>query len=125
MAIEKIRENLYVKKTGNTYRIIYPLKNEDGSINWKNLILGGSWGNFISVVFFVSLLIFALWAYAYDTKACRELLENPPSCGYVVGGKLYSDIKELEKFNMSVLFPEEDDNEFNLSLFTQNNDSVN
>lgn len=35
--IEKIRDDLFVRKGKLGYSIVYPLKNEDGSMNWKNL----------------------------------------------------------------------------------------
>ena len=75
--IEKIREGLYIKKDRLGYRIVYPYKNDDGTINWFNVLTGGSWGNLIKVVLIVSLILFVTWGYYHDTKACKDFMENP------------------------------------------------
>jgi len=64
------------------YRIVHPLKNTDGKINYFNLITGGSWGRFFTVVIIVVLILIMSWSYAHDTKACRDLIEN--ICDYYV-----------------------------------------
>lgn len=82
--IEKIREGLYVKKTRSGKWIqVFPIKNDNGTINWRNLIIGRSWIDLL----FVALLLFSLWAYAHDTKECRELIENPPRCEIITANQ--------------------------------------
>ena len=88
--IEEIKPNLFVQKIGesDSYRVVHPLKKNIygrftwGNIHWKNLITGGSWSNFFTILFVVALLVYLAWGYAHDTRECRELLENPQKiCG--------------------------------------------
>jgi len=69
-------EVVYMKKSFDGWRIVYPIKNSDGSWNYKNLILGGSWWNFIKVFAIFLLLILAIVIYHYDTKKCSETLTH-------------------------------------------------
>jgi len=62
------------------YRIIYPFKNPDRSINWFNVITGGSWGKLIVCMIIVLLILFSVYAYKKDVANCLEVIENP--CDY-------------------------------------------
>jgi len=57
-----LEAKVYLKKNmfGKGYHIVYPFKNADGSINWFNLLIGGT-KNFILIVLFIGLL---LWSTA-------------------------------------------------------------
>jgi len=84
--VEKIREGLYIKKGFDGYRVVYPMKNEDGSMNWKNIISGGSYWNFVKIAIILGIIVFLTWSYMHDTRECREftkqLQENPSEiCG--------------------------------------------
>ena len=90
MAIEKIREGLYIKKSFDGYRVVYPILNDDypilnddrsinwknliRSINWKNLILGGGGWKFIKVMLIVALILFVTWSYNRDNKILIETI---------------------------------------------------
>ena len=50
----------------------YPIKNEDGSWNKKNL-LKVDWYTVVAVL----ILIFLAWGYRQDMEQCFELTENP------------------------------------------------
>jgi len=56
--------NLRKDKWG--YRLIYPIKNKDGSINWFNLITGGSWASLIKTSLLVALLVCSVLMYNRD-----------------------------------------------------------
>jgi hypothetical protein len=51
-------DKIYLKKSYDGYRVIYPIKNDDGSWNWKNLIFGGSIWNFLKILLIFLLLLF-------------------------------------------------------------------
>jgi hypothetical protein len=70
----------YLKKDMFGYSIIYPYKNNDGSLNWFNIWTGGSWAKLIVTLLIVSLIIFSVYAYKTDVKTCYEVIENP--CDY-------------------------------------------
>ena len=63
--MEQIKPNLFIKKTNDSYRIVYPIKKdlEKGysldNIHWKNLLIGGSWSNLISTSIIIILLLFS------------------------------------------------------------------
>lgn len=79
--IEKIREGLYVKKSFDGYRVVYPSKNEDGTLNWFNIITGGNYWKLIKTLL-ILLLIFAItWSYWHDVKSYREFQKN--ICDYL------------------------------------------
>ena len=65
---------VYVKKIGNNYKIIYPIKNGDGSINWKHLITGGSWWNLIGIGIFCFIFLMAILEYTNSLRYCSELV---------------------------------------------------
>lgn len=65
-----------MKKGFDGWRIVHPLKNEDGSLNWNNIILGGSVWSFVKILLVFLLLIGTIIVYHYDTKKCTETLTH-------------------------------------------------
>lgn len=67
---------IYLKKDVFGWRIIHPSKNEDGSINWLNLLTGGKRN-----LFFISFLMVIVLLYYFGTNQLignyREMAENP------------------------------------------------
>ena len=79
--IEYNDDGSYLKKDDwFGYRIIYPVKNRDGTINWFNLLTGGSWGKLIVTCIIVLLIMFSVYAYKKDVTTCYEVIKNP--CDY-------------------------------------------
>ena len=74
--IEIEGERLNLKKGIFGYRIVHPIKNEDGSTNWFNLITGGSWGNVFKIMAIIFLLLFICWAYKNDVQSLVECCNN-------------------------------------------------
>jgi hypothetical protein len=96
---EKIKDDLYIKKDRFGYHIVHPIRNEDGTINWKNFLIGGDWFKFITFIIIFILVIFMAWSYFEDTSACRELMENPYEiCGY---GFLKNSSIDMKGINLS------------------------
>lgn len=56
--IEEIpeQEQIYLSKNFLGWKVVHPIKNEDGSYNWFNLLIGG-WENLIIVLFVILLLV--------------------------------------------------------------------
>ena len=85
---EKIREGLYVKKSFDGYRVVYPVKKDIDAtpepltpawfknINWFNLVTGGNWWKVIKVAFLVFVILFSVWAYRRDTEFCQNLEQD-------------------------------------------------
>ena len=72
-------ERVYLKKDSLGYRIVHPVKDEDGKLNWINLLFGGK-RNLIYLI--LVLLLFGLFSYGvYElTYSMRDVVENP--CEY-------------------------------------------
>jgi len=103
----KIDEQTHLKKTKESYRLIYPIKDSKGNINLKNLLIGGRWSNFFLILFIVSLLLYLSWGYKADIEAFEEYIEE--NC------QGYPNFSETLK---------EDDNEYNLFIPSSNNDEI-
>lgn len=69
-------EKIYFKKDIFGYRMVYPSTNEDGKINWMNLMFGGK-RNLLFLLFV--LLIVALLALGINEmlEPVRIVFENP------------------------------------------------
>ncbi len=77
--IEIENQPIYLKKDPfgrGGYRVVYPYRNEDGSINYFNLLTGGSWWNIFVVSFIVFALIGSIWAYRRDIGVCTDLMNK-------------------------------------------------
>ena len=123
MNLEEIKPNLYkideqthLKKSKGSYRLIYPIKDSKGNFNWKNFLIGGRWSNFFLILFVVSLMLYLSWGHKADIKAFEEYIEK--SCQRIELNNNYGELP-----NLSGLL-EEDDNEYNLPIFTSNNDEI-
>lgn len=66
-------ESIYLKKSFDGWRIIHPWKNEDDTLNWKNILVGGSGWNFVKVFIIVFLILFSVWAYQRDVRECSRI----------------------------------------------------
>ena len=81
--MQKLEDGTYLDKDRFGYKIIYPWKNEDGSINWFNLCTGGSWYNLMKVSLIVLLILGMVWSYKHDVSLCLGCVEDP--CDYCYG----------------------------------------
>jgi len=70
-------ETTYLKKSFGSWKVVYPIK-ENGKINWKNLISGGSWFNLIKLGIIIGLIILFLYQYSEAIRIANEcLIDNP------------------------------------------------
>lgn len=102
--IEKIRireDDVYMKKSFDGWRVVYPFKNEDGTLNWKTIFLGGNFGTFIKML--VICIIIILFIYFYFT--------NFQSCAATVKEHIASICNGYQSGNLNVV-----DNIFNLTI---------
>lgn len=71
-------ENVYLKKSKFFgWSIIYPVRNEDGSINWFNLLTGGAWAKLILVILIVALILVAVAEYSKNITTLISCFDNP------------------------------------------------
>ena len=69
-------EEIYLKKDIFGYRIVHPYRNADGSINWKNLISGGSWYKLLIVLTLTFIILLAILEYSANMNILVECLEK-------------------------------------------------
>jgi hypothetical protein len=72
--IEEVNLNgdkVFLKGSKGIYRVVYPIK-VDGKINWKNLLVGGSYWNLVKIGLIVGVILFAAWSYSHDIQAVRD-----------------------------------------------------
>jgi len=80
------KDKVYLKKDIFGWRVVHPIRNEDGTLNWSNLLFGGK----RNLVFLIALLLiasFVLYAYSHDIKVIeshyQEIVDDP--IGYCKG----------------------------------------
>ena len=68
-------DKVYMKKDFLGWRQVYPLKNDDGSWNYPNLLFGG-YRNLIFLVLVLSCVFLVIFAYKTDTQECFDFINN-------------------------------------------------
>lgn len=76
--IEVDGEIIYLKKNSLGWGVIHPIKNEDGSWNWKNLIAGGNWTKLVLIMIFVFIMILAIIEVSNITQIANKCLNQTP-----------------------------------------------
>jgi len=71
-------ERVAVKKSFGSWRVVHPIKNEDNSINWKNLLIGGSWWNLIVISIIILILAGLFREYSSQAKILNACLSALP-----------------------------------------------
>jgi hypothetical protein len=69
-------EQVYLKKSFDGWRVVHPIRNEDGSLNWVNLIFGGR-SNLIKLMFLVLILSLFFFGVNELLEAYKEVARNP------------------------------------------------
>lgn len=69
-------EPVHLKKSFDGWRVVHPIKNDDSSWNWANLIAGGSWIKLFAVAIIVIIVIGLAYEYSSNLEFCKELLEQ-------------------------------------------------
>ena len=69
-------ERVYLKRTGTGWAIVHPIKNEDGSTNYTNLIFGGR-ANFIKLLIYVGIALLIGYGVQEVVMQYRDIADNP------------------------------------------------
>jgi hypothetical protein len=93
-------ERVAVKKGIEGYRIVKPIKNEDGTLNLKNLLIGGSWIQLLIIVGIILLVLGLANEYTSNLKITSACLRALPD---YIDLSLY--IKNPTLNNTGFLFP--------------------
>jgi len=69
-------EEIYLKKSGVFgWGVINPYK-IDGKINWKNLLIGGSWTKLIIIIVTILIILGCISEYSTAVKMANECLNK-------------------------------------------------
>ena len=69
-------ERIHLKKSFDGWRVVYPFKNEDGTLNFFNLLTGGSYWNLLKVGMLLFLILGLTYGYLHDMNACNDFTER-------------------------------------------------
>jgi hypothetical protein len=77
-------EKVYLKKDWLGWRVVAPVKNEDGSWNWFNIVFGGKKNLFVLIILFL-LAVLAFFALKeYVAISIANAIRDP--CALCIGG---------------------------------------
>jgi len=65
------QDNVFLKKDFLGWRIVNPIKNEDGSWNWVNLLFGG-WRNLINLIILLIVISISVYFYKHDISQIQQ-----------------------------------------------------
>ena len=105
-----------IEKIGDTYikrskfwgdRIVFPFKNEDGSLNWFNITTGGAWGKLLTTFIIFLMIMASIYAYKNDVRQYREItnacFSKPCQWCEVVQRIALTNQESNQAFNLSLL----------------------
>lgn len=69
-------KDVAMRKSFDGWRVVYPIKNKDNTLNWKNILISGSYWNFIKFLAFILFVLLFYYVYAHDTAICRETVKR-------------------------------------------------
>ena len=79
-------EKIYFRKDIFGYRIVHPIKDENGKVNYINLIFGG-WRNLVTLLIILFILGAMLYGFKTVLDQTKERAEHPCDyCGLVNNG---------------------------------------
>ena len=67
-------EKVYLRKSFDGWRVVHPIKNEDGSYNWFNILTGGSWWRIIFTAIIVLIILGVFYEYSSNLRLGSECL---------------------------------------------------
>ena len=90
-----LEEKVYLKKDWFGWRVVHPVKNEDGSWNWFNLIFGSK----SNLAYLMLLLLFVITIYfgMHQIISQYQMIADNP-CNYC-----WKETLNLTKFNATIV----------------------
>ena len=90
-------EIVHLAKSDNIWgwRVVHPIKNADGKINYMNLLFGGK-GNLIVLLVILVIAATAIYGVSQMTESCRELAANPCKYSNMDCSKIYNPIYDYD-----------------------------
>lgn len=76
-------EKVWLRKGFAGWKVVKPIRNEDGTFNWFNFLTGGSWTNIILTIIIVAIILLAIYEYTTNINVlldCFNGLEQLEIC---------------------------------------------
>lgn len=99
------KEVFAIRRSFDGWRVVYPTKNQDGTTNWKNILLGGGWGNAFRWLMYLALILLFFYVYSHDTEMCRETMKNFGENCQIYLNQIARNISYMPGFNISNAIP--------------------
>lgn len=74
--VEVNGEKIHLRKDFLGWHQVHPIMDEDGKLNWKNLIAGGSWTKLLIVIVVVLLILGCIYEYSTAIKIANDCLNK-------------------------------------------------
>ena len=101
-------ETVYLKKSKlpfiGGWGIVYPIKNEDGSTNLTNLLIGGK-QNFFKLLLLFLIMVLLFYGFREAISEYRKVADNPCDFCWMVKqqNNKFNMTDSLSKINISIL----------------------
>jgi len=83
-------DKVYLKKDLFGWRVVQPIRNENGSINWINLLIGG-YRNFFILIILLIIMSFIMFAYNHDITTLQNHYSNISKDPWAFCRNMYGD----------------------------------
>jgi hypothetical protein len=70
-------EDVWMQGKAGLYYQVFPWRNEDKTLNWKNILLGGGWGSLFKLGLVLLVIFVGVYGYVHDTAKCVEIQRDP------------------------------------------------
>ena len=99
-------EKVYLKKDILGWRVVHPIKNEDGTTNWLNLLIGG-WGNLFKLLFILLVIFSFLYGVKEMMRGCNEMAKNPCKYTNLDCTRYYRETSYMQEYNKELITDEQ------------------
>ena len=101
-----VNDNVYLKKGFLGWTVVQPVKNEDGTTNWLNLLIGG-WGNLFKLLFILLVIFSFLYGVKEMMKGCNDMAENPCEYTNLDCTRYYKSSSYMQEYNKELMTDEQ------------------
>jgi hypothetical protein len=96
MKVHKIKidsKPVFISQRGDSFKVIKPWKNEDGSFNWFNMLTGGSWANLIIITIIVMISVGLIFEYTNNIGNLLDCFRIPGMLDKCV--EIYGNVNQI------------------------------
>jgi len=99
-------ERVYLKKGFLGWDVVQPVKNENGTTNWLNLLIGG-WGNLFKLLFILLVIFSFLYGVNEMMRGCNDMAKNPCKYTNLDCTRYYKQSSYMQDYNEELMTDEQ------------------